>query len=157
MMKADRAKTILTNRISQAHKWSLEGFPGQIKDLKLRKYPCLAFPKRFIDDPHRGGRHGVCFSLQWNGEKSQIFEAQMEIRINPDRKGGPAISYFICQDTTGINTENITWYKMNDAHVETYNLDALSIQDFFHHLIKYILKEDHCQKFFIYNQKIDQQ
>jgi hypothetical protein len=154
-MKDERVKTVLRDRIAQAQQWANEGFPGQITDLQIRHYPCWVVPMEFLDESHRGGRYGVRFTLQWNVERSDIYEAQFEIRINPDRKGGPAVSYFIMKDMTNMESENITWYKVSDTHVENNNLDTISIQYFFRHLVAYVLKEDFCPKFFEHKHKAE--
>lgn len=79
-MEDERVKTVLHDRIEQAKQWAHKGFPGQITDLRIRRYPCCVVSMEFSDEPRRGGRNGVRFNLRWNIDKSDIYVAQFEIR-----------------------------------------------------------------------------
>jgi len=78
----------------------------------------------------------------------------MEIRINPERKGGPIVSSFIVMDRDSRKSETITWQRFNDKVVDNIHLTSMTITEFYTFCLKHVLKSEEHYKFFSCNRKI---
>jgi hypothetical protein len=100
-----------------------------ITDLKIRKYPCLIEPVKFLDDQSVKARHGVLFRLEFVTERG-TFEAYVETRIKPTqsiRKDGDMDPPFVCCNAFNPETKKrdpITWDFVQNVDFYKRNIDT---------------------------------
>ena len=97
-MKNEDIKGYLQKIIEEAKKWADDEFQGEIENIMLRSYSLKVQPLKLINAPARKGRYGLRFRLQWKDESDNTFESNVDIRISPNRKSGPAVSVYIPKD-----------------------------------------------------------
>jgi hypothetical protein len=134
--------------IEKAKEWENDGFPGDIENLKIRGYLCKVEPKKFIYEPKRKAKHGLCLLLSWENEINEAYGAEVGVRLSPDREGCPAVSIWIIDTATG-KEKNVRWIPIKKEYFEANKMDEMSTQNFFRHWIKYItLKDKYCSEIF---------
>jgi hypothetical protein len=146
----------LLRRIDQSREW-LSGKPAPITGLKIRNYPCLAAPVKFIDYRKTSG---VRFRLEFT-TPTGTFEAYVDIDIMPTRSvpknkenkpEPPFVDSFVVVDTETKERDLITWEQIKNAVIYKSSVD-LSIEEWYKDWLRKTLKHQNNAKIFTYKKE----
>jgi hypothetical protein len=141
----------LLRRIDQSREW-LSGKPAPITGLKIRNYPCLAVPVKFIDLQKMSG---VRFRLEFT-TPTGTFEAYVDIDIMPIRSvpkdkeknpEPPFVASSVVVDTETKKKDLITWEQIKNTVIYKKSVD-LTIEEWYKDWLRKTLKHQNHAKIF---------
>jgi hypothetical protein len=91
-MGVEEVRKYISERLTETKQWTADGFPGEIRDVSLRKYPCDVTPIAYISDLNKEGK-GVRFKLTWRGESGVTSCSHLEIYLVPEGFCGERSKY----------------------------------------------------------------
>ena len=103
---------------------------------------------KYVYEPKRKAKHRLRLLLSWENEMNESYGAELEVRPNPEREGGPAVSIFVIIDPATEKGKNIRWITLDNIYFEAYKMDKMSIQNFYKHWIEYIARKNYCSEIF---------
>ncbi len=141
----------LLRRIDQSREW-LSGKPAPITGLKIRNFPCLAVPVKFIDYRKTSG---VRFRLEFTTPRG-TFEAYVEIDIMPTRSvpknkeknpEPPFVDGFVVVDSETKERDLIAWERIDNTMIYKRSVD-LPIEEWYKDWLKKKLNHRNVAKIF---------
>lgn len=156
-MDTSQLEANLYLRIEQSRDWITTN-PQPLTGFKFRKNTDWdALPVKFLDDPERVERHGVRFRFYVVNYTKKI-EVELDIRIHPiaevKEKGDshPYVVFYVVNQLTGADVEiSQQEFTRADSYTDLINL---SIEDWYRHWIKKMIRNKKSSKIFHKNMEL---